>query len=54
MSILKRPSPAVLMALLAVAGTGCALAGVYLMLGLAWMLVVGGVAAAALGLLADV
>ena len=54
MSILKSPKPLALMAILAAAGASCALAGVYLMLGLAWMLVVGGVAAAALGLLADV
>lgn len=54
MSILKRPSPAVLLALLVVLGAGCALAGVYLLFGLAVALVVGGVAAVALGLLVDV
>lgn len=54
MSLLKRPSPAVLMVLLVLLGAGCALAGVFLLAGLAWTLIVGGVAAVALGALADV
>lgn len=54
MSLVKRPSVAVLMILLVLAGAATALCGVYLLLGLAWTLVVGGAAAVALGLLADV
>lgn len=54
MSILKRPSAAFLVALLVLAGFACALAGVYLLTGLAVSLIVGGVAAVAFGLLVDV
>lgn len=54
MSLIKRPSPAVLMGILVAAGFGCAIAGVYLLLGLAVALIVGGAAAVVLGLLADV
>lgn len=54
MSILKRPNLAALMVLLVVVGVGSALAGVYLLTGLAVTLIVGGVAAVLLGLLADV
>lgn len=54
MSLLKRPSAALLMVLLVLVGLASALAGVYLMAGLAWTLVVGGTALVAFGLLADV
>lgn len=54
MSILKRPSPAVLMILLVLAGAAAVVAGVYLLAGLAASLIVGGVAAVTFGLLVDV
>lgn len=49
-----RPSTAVLLGLLVVAGAGCVLAGVYLLAGLPWALVAGGAAAVAFGLTKDV
>lgn len=54
MSILKRPSPALLLALLVLVGFGAVLVGVYLLAGLAVTLIVGGGAAVAFGLLVDV
>lgn len=48
-----RPSATTLLALLVVAGAGCVLAGVYLLLGLAATLIVGGLTAAVAGLLVE-
>lgn len=53
MSIIKRPSAAVVLALLVLLGFGAALAGVYLLVGLAPTLIAGGVTVGAFGLLAD-
>ena len=54
MSLIKRPSPAALMLLLALVGFVAVLGGVYLEYGQAWTLIVGGVVALTVGLLADV
>ena len=54
MSLLKRPSTQVVMALLVAVGFCAALAGVFLLAGLPWTLVVGGAVLAAFGLLVDV
>lgn len=48
-----RPTRGVLLAALAVAGAGCVLVGVERLLGLEAALILGGVAAVAVGLMAD-
>lgn len=54
MKHLRRIPPVALSALLVLVGAGTALAGVYLLFGLAPTLVVGGVAAVVVGLLVDI
>lgn len=54
MKHIKRIPAVAWSAFLVLAGAGSALAGVYLLTGLAVTLIVGGVAATALGLLVDV